>query len=97
MHAHIPDVQSELGISKSSAEKSVNAFMTSADCLLENHMVISEDRNSCYQKTFAQSNQKMGDRKIISTFAGLRKHFMFNLFFMIEAYAFGLLDQHAWR
>ena len=78
-------------------EKSVYAFMTSADRLLNNHEVISEDRNSCYRQTSAQSNKKMGDRKIISTFVGLQKHFLFISFFMIEAYAIGLVVQNAWR
>ena len=52
-HAHacrytriaLDDAQSEWGISKSSAAKSVYAFMTSADRLLYYHVVISEDRN----------------------------------------------------
>ena len=96
MHVHTNsvglDAQSEQDISKSSSvEKSVYAFMTSADRLLNNHVVISEDRNSCYRKTSAQPNQKMSVREIISTFAGLQKHFLFISFFMTEAYAIGLL------
>ena len=85
------DAQSEWDISKSSSAKSVYEFMTSADRLLSNHVVISEDRNYCYRKTSAQSNQKIGVRKIISTFTGLQKHFLFTSFLMIEAYATGLL------
>ena len=51
MHVYTNSVglcgQSEWGMSKSSAAKSVYAFMTSADRLLNNHVVISEDRNYC--------------------------------------------------
>ena len=59
------DAQSEQDISKWSVEKSVYVFMTSADRLLNNCVVISEDRNFCYRKMFAQSNQKMGDIKTL--------------------------------
>ena len=59
------DVQSEQGISDSSAEKiHVNSvkLTTCAGCLLDNHVVISEHRKSCYWKTSVQSSQKMGFR-----------------------------------
>ena len=39
--------------------------MTSADRLLDNHVVISEHRKSCYRKTSAQSNQIRGSARTL--------------------------------
>ena len=43
---------------------SIQMLLTCTDCLLNNHVVLSEHRNSCYWKTSAQSGQKMGLAKI---------------------------------
>ena len=60
------DGQSERGISKSSAEKYIceQKLTTCADRLPDNHVVISEHRNSYYWKTSAQTSQKMSFGKI---------------------------------
>ena len=81
------DAQSERGISKSSAEKYIceQKLMTCADRLPDNHVLISEHRNSYYWKTSAQTSQKMSFGK-----KSLRKHILLILCFMIETYTVGL-------
>ena len=91
------DAQSERGISKSSAEKKVymridTEVTTCADCLLDNHVVISEQLEKS-----VKSKQKNVFQKDKATFAGLQKHFLFESFFMIEDTQFDYFVQDTWR
>ena len=58
---------------------------TCADCLHDNHVVISEHCKSYYWKMYAQTSQKMGFGKDNATIAGLRKHILL----IIETYTAG--------
>ena len=64
---------------------------TCANCLLDNHMVISEQPEKS-----VQSQQIKGIQKDKAPFAGLQKHSLFVSFFMIEDTQFDYFVQYTW-